>query len=182
MTAGDTVGWADEMRVGLMGMLRRVWAPRGVKVRQRLQMDRAWRYLNLAVDVQAGRLWWTWTENMQGETLATVVAGWQRHTDLEAVVWDGASGHRAEIVQSVDFRLVIQPSYAPELNPAERVFEELRRVVEGKVYATLAEKVAAIDAELWKWDADPNRVRQLASWGWITNALAQLPPAQAKAA
>lgn len=182
MTAGEQVAWADEMRVGLMGMVRRVWAPRGVKVRQRLQMAREWRYLNLAVDVQAGRLWWVWTESMQGETLATVVAGWQRHTNLDAVVWDGASGHRAEVVQSVAFRLIIQPAYAPELNPAERVFQELRRAVEGKVYATLAEKVAAIDAELWKWDADPDRVRQLAGWGWITDALAQLPSPQAKVA
>jgi hypothetical protein len=26
--------WADEMRLGLRGLVRRVWAPRGVKVRQ----------------------------------------------------------------------------------------------------------------------------------------------------
>ncbi len=85
------------------------------------------------------------------------------------------------MVQSIDFRLVLQPSYAPELNPAERVFEELRRAVEGRVYATLEEKVAAIDAELRKWDAEPDRVRHLAGWHWIMDTLTQLPPA-AKAA
>jgi transposase len=32
--------------------------------------------------------------------------------------------------------LVELPPYSPELNPAERVFEELHRMVEGKIYAT----------------------------------------------
>ena len=38
ITAERAVGWADEMRVGLMGTTRRVWGRRGVKVRQRLQL------------------------------------------------------------------------------------------------------------------------------------------------
>jgi transposase len=29
------------------------------------------------------------------------------------------------------------PSYSPELNPAERIFEEVRRRVEGKIYESL---------------------------------------------
>jgi hypothetical protein len=181
VTAGDAVAWADEMRVGLISQVRRVWAPRGVKVRQPVQQVHDWRYLNLAVDVQAGRLWWVWTQSMAGETLATVVAGWQRHTDLAAVIWDGAAGHRAEVVQSIDFRLVVQPAYSPELNPAERVFEELRRAIEGRIYPTIAAKMAAVDAELHRWDADPARVQRLAGWDWITAAL-PAPPPQATAA
>lgn len=163
-------------------MVRRVWAPRGVKVRQRLQMEREWRYLNLAVDVRAGRLWWTWTATMRSEVIASVVLGWRQHTDLTAVVWDGASSHRADLVTGLDFPLVIQPSYAPELNPAERVFQELRRAVEGRVYASLDEKVAAIEKELMEWDADPDRVRRLVGWHWVMDTLAQLPPADTKAA
>jgi hypothetical protein len=32
--AGQVIVWADEMRVGLIGQLRRRWLPRGVKLRQ----------------------------------------------------------------------------------------------------------------------------------------------------
>jgi transposase len=32
---------------------------------------------------------------------------------------------------------VFLPSYSPELNPAERIFEEVRRRVEGRVYDSL---------------------------------------------
>ena len=82
-----------------------------------------------------------------------------------------------EILQEVGLPLVQQPAYAPELNPAERFFEELRRVVEGKVYDTMEAKVAAIEAELREWDADPDRVRRLVGWSWIMDTLGQpLPP------
>jgi transposase len=112
---------------------------------------------------------------MRSVETTSVVLGWQRNTDLEAVVWDGAPSHRAEVVQDLGFPLVQQPAYAPELNPVERLIEELRRAVEGKVYDSLDAKVAAIEAELRKWDVNPDRVRRLAYWDWIKDTLKQLP-------
>lgn len=56
----------------------------------------------------------------------------------------------------------------------ERVLEELSGAVEGQVYASLEEKVAAVDAELAKLDADPDRVRSLTSWNWIIQSLDSL--------
>jgi len=162
------------MRVGLMGMVRRVWSPRGVKVRQRRQLRRQWRYLVLAVDGRTGKLWWTWTEDMKQETLVRVLPAW-REGGVEGIVWDNASSHRTAWVRACDVPLIFQPPYAPELNPAERVFQELRRAVEGVCYATIDDKVAAIDAELDRWDADPDRVRRLAGWEWITAAFTSLP-------
>jgi transposase len=78
-------------------------------------------------------------------------------------------------VQELGFPLVQQPAYAPELNPLERLIEELRRAVEGRVYSSLEAKVTAIESELRKWDVDADRVRRLADWDWIRNTLNQLP-------
>ena len=72
--------------------------------------------------------------------------------------------------------------YSPELNPAERLFEEIRRHVEGRVYATLDDKVADVQAFLEKLDADPPRVRRLCGWDWINAAIASLPAPLANAA
>lgn len=162
------------MRVGLVSVVRRVWAPVGVEVRQRVQQVRKWRYLVLAIEVWAGRLWWCWSDTMGSKETASVVLGWQQNTDLEAVVWDGAPSHRSEVVQGLGFPLVQQPAYAPELNPVERLIEELRRAVEGKLYETLEAKVAAIEAELRKWDTDSYRVHRLANWDWIKDNLKQI--------
>lgn len=146
-----------------------------MKVRQRVQLRDEWRYLALAVEVTTGRLWWQWTTSMRKEAIAPVVAAWQA-AGLQALVWDGAPAHRARRVREVGMTLLTQPA-APELNPVERVFQELRRAVEGLVYATLAEKVAAVERELARLAADPHRLRRLTGWTWIAATLAQLPAA-----
>ena len=65
--------------------------------------------------------------------------------------------------------------YSPELNPAERVFQEVRRAIEGKVYATLEDKVMAVEEFLTEFEAEPDRVRSLTWWNWIKAAVQQLP-------
>jgi DDE superfamily endonuclease len=177
VTTATALAWADEMRLGLHGRVRRVWAPRGVKVRQRVQLRYEWRYLALAVDVVGGRLWWQWTANMRKEAIAPVLAAWQA-AGLSALVWDGAPAHRARLVREVGVALVTQPAAAPELNPVERVSQELRRAVEGLVYATLAEKLSVVERELTALAADPARLRRLTGWAWILDTLDHLPPQQ----
>jgi transposase len=175
VTAETALAWADELRLGLHGRVRRVWAPRGVKVRQRVQLRYEWRYLALAVDVVGGQLWWQWTRSMRKEAIAPVVAAWQ-DAGLVALVWEGAPAHRSRLVRAVGVTLVTQPPAAPELNPVERVFQELRRAVEGLVYATLEEKMTAVERELARLAADPPRLRRLTGWTWIADTLAHLPP------
>ena len=168
MNPGTLIGFADEMRVGLRGMVRRVWGVRGVKVVQRLQLVYEWKYLFLVVDFVRGRLEWAWMDSMDSETVARAVVGMRRHTQVRALVWDGASSHRSEWVRSVaGVTTVVQPAYSPELNPAERVFEEVRRWVEGRVYGSIEEKVEAVNAYLSRLESDPERVRSLVGWEWI---------------
>ena len=62
---------------------------------------------------------------------------------------------------------VVQPPYAPERNPVERFFQELRRALEGRVCPDLQAKQAALEPILNVWLADPERVKQLCRWGWI---------------
>jgi hypothetical protein len=173
-TAQTYRAWGDERRVGLYGQVRKVWAPRGVKVRQRLQLQRVWRYLALAVDGRCGTVTWRWVANMRGPAIAEAAQHWRADGE-EAVVWDGAHSHTAPEVQQVGLTLLQQPPYAPELNPAERVFEELRRAVEGHPYASIEDKVAAVERELHALAADPERVKRLTGWQWIHDACEQLP-------
>ena len=114
---------------------------------------------------------------LQADELLPLVRGMQDTTDLEAVVWDGAPSHRDERLPRIGLPLIALPAYAPELNPAERVFEEIRGEIEGDVYATVEDKVAAVEAILRDLDADPARVQRLTGWTWIHAAFAELPAA-----
>ncbi|MGH7358849.1 MAG: transposase [Candidatus Rokuibacteriota bacterium] len=175
LTRSSRIGHADELRLGLRGTTRRVWGRRGVKVRQRLQLRYDWWYLFVAVDGQAGTVSWTWLDSMRAADLVPAMEALRTNAPVDALVWDGASSHRDAAVQAVGVPLIELPPYSPELNPAERLFEEVRRSVEGHVYATLADKVAAVNAFLDTLDADPARVRRLCGWDWITDAQRSLP-------
>jgi transposase len=145
-----------------------------MKLRQRISFGRVWRYLVLAVDGLAGVLKWTWMENMKGSSIAAATHTLQE-AGVSVVVWDRAGGHRTREVREVGVSLVEQPAASPELNPAERVFEELRRKIEGTPYADIAAKVAAVEAELTKLTARPAAVCSLAGWNWIREARQAAP-------
>ncbi len=175
LTRSSRIGFGDELRLGLRGTTRRVWGRRGTKVRQRLQLTYEWRYLFAAVDGQAGRVWWNWIPSMKAEALWPTIAGLQELAVLDGLVWDNAPSHRDADITDLDLALVGLPPYSPELNPAERLFEEIRRRVEGRVYATLDDKIAEVQTFLEELDADPPRLRRLCGWDWITTAIASLP-------
>jgi DDE superfamily endonuclease len=165
VTAADRVEWADEMRLGLRGVTRRVWAPRGVKIVQPQELRYQWIYLALAVDGDLGTLRWRWQPSMKAEAVVATLVAWNAERP-SALVWDGAASHRAKAVRELGLPLVVQPPAAPELNPAERVFQEVRRAVEGRVYASLADKQTAVETFLKPLAASPQRVQRLAGWDW----------------
>lgn len=160
------VGWADEMRLGLISQVRRVWAPIGVKIVQKIQITYTYIYLHLVVDGINGVLDWIWADNMKQESVVKAVATWQG-TGFKALVWDGAPSHRGHDVAALGATLIVQPPYSPELNPAERIFEAIRAEVEGKVYATIADKQKAVEEFLKALSDAPERIKKLAGWGWI---------------
>jgi hypothetical protein len=96
-------------------------------------------------------------------------------TEVAALVWDRAPSHRDATVRAVGLPLIEQPAYAPELNPAERVFEHLRAQIEGLVYPTIDAKVDAVERIMEDIDTKPDRVISLTGWQWIADTLSQLP-------
>lgn len=159
------------MRFGLWGQGRRRWGRKGVKIIQKIQIEFAWQYLVLAVDVVRNQLRWAWSERMNQEHLIPIFQHWSP----DAVIWDGASAHRGQAVAAAGFAALFLPAYSPELNPPERVFEVIRAAIEGEVYPSLAAKRQAIDRILRRLNADKSRLQQLIGWHWIQEAFARLP-------
>lgn len=171
VSQADTTLQADELRLGLHGQVRRVLAPRGVKVVQRVQIEYRWRYLLLGVDPRTGTLKWRWLERFRQEYLKGVLEEWQP----DVIVWDGAGPHRGKQLGELGTVRIFLPPYSPELNPAERVLEEIRRRVEGRVYDSLDAKQVEVEEYLQELAADPERVKRLCGWEWILDAFEQLP-------
>lgn len=166
-----TLQLADELRLGLRGQVRRVLAPRGVKIVQRLQIEYRWRYLLVGVEPRTGQLRWQWLERFRQEQLKPVLAEW----GLDAIIWDGAGAHRGKQLGELPTVRIYLPPYSPELNPVERILEEIRRQVEGRVYVDVDAKQAVVEGYLRELAADPARVQRLCGWDWLVAALDHLP-------
>jgi len=172
--AKTVLRFVDEMRLGLWTGVRRSWALRGHRVRQRVQWQRGFVWCALALEVRRGLLTWEWLPDLKGPTVREVLKQWKRE-GIKALVWDGARGHIANEVKRQAPRQVLLPPGSPELDPVERVIQEVRRAVEGRVYATLEEKQAAVEVKLQELAADRAAVRRLVGWEWIIRELRRLP-------
>jgi len=62
---GKEALFADKMRLGLLGQMRRVWGRRGDKLRRRVKLRYEWVYLVLGVDPIKARLWWDWMKRVR---------------------------------------------------------------------------------------------------------------------
>lgn len=172
LTQRDQLRQVDEMRLGLQGRVRRVWASRGVKVVQKVQFVFEWTYLLLGVNPFTGDLQWDWIESMRQEHLVPALGQW----DVDAVIWDRASSHRGKETAKLSITRIFQPPYSPELNPVERVLEQLRSETEGRIYPSLLAKQQAVENVLQELAADPERAKRLVGWDWICEAFESLPP------
>ena len=122
---------------------------------------------------------------MKAESIARMLKSWENASEntsgntseraLKAIVWDGARGHKGDAYEDVQACRIQQPPYAPELQPAERVFQHLRAQIEGVVYGTLAAKKEAVEQALRELAACPERVQSLTCWDWIEKALTKRP-------
>ncbi|MEQ8673604.1 MAG: transposase [Aggregatilineales bacterium] len=173
MTLKDTILEVDVMRFGLHGQIRRVWAQRGVKIVQPRQFEFDYRYFILGVNPRTGTIQWDWMETMKADDFVVCLQDWQ----ADGLIWDGARSHYAQSVTQLDFEFIYQPPASPELNPVERLFQELRREIEGLIYENLDQKQQAFEQVLCHWQQHPEIIRSIAGWRWICEAMDNLPDA-----
>jgi hypothetical protein len=97
---------------------------------------------------------------MKKEMVQGIVEEWQEVT-IEAFVCYSAPSHHTKTVWAAGLSLMKLHSAEPELHPAERMFEELRRAVQREVYGTIEDNMAAGDRELTSVTGSHLRIRRL---------------------
>ncbi len=156
----------DEARFGQQGGNSRVWAPTGSRPRAPRQTEYRYVYLFGAVCPETGdnRAWLMPTANTETMTIHLRTLSAQLAPDVHALlVLDGAGWHHSAALQVPrNVTLWPLPPYAPELNPVETVWRELRqRHLSNRVYADQATLDDAV-ATAWNTLADdPDRLTHL---------------------
>lgn len=163
----------DEARFGRMVRIRRCWAPTPQRPVVANGYEREFVYVYGAVSPLEGELDWMICRKMNtermGEYLAQVTAA--HREEFIVMVVDGASSHVAkDLVVPENIRLLRLPSYSPELNPQEHVWDEVReKEFPNRVFADLASVTAQLESGLPRLAGDRERLRSLTAWPWIVS-------------
>jgi len=135
------------------------------KQRRRIELRYEWVYLVLGVDPIKGRLWWDWVKRVRGMEIARVLRTWKG-----AGAWYGTMQlftRRRRWERWGCGGYINRPTL---LSPAERVFAEVRRWVEGRRYERTEAKNAAVEEVPRRLEAE-GKVSSLVGWRYIRQAL-----------
>jgi transposase len=163
--------FGDEMRYGLISNFRRSWSKVGERTVIDSQQSYENRYLFSAVAPLTGDSFHlTSIEGFDSVVAHTFLLELKKqHPDkLVIIVWDNAPCHRPKIHREIPGLIVLfLPPYSPELNPAERFFEELRKATACKIFKTIDEQEAVIEKKLNALANDTEAMKQLTGYEWI---------------
>lgn len=159
------------MRYGLISNFRRSWSKVGVRTVIDNQQSFDNRYLFSAVSPLSGDSFHL-TSIAGFDSLAAhsfLRALKEKHQDkLVILVWDNAPCHRPLIHREIPGLIVLfLPPYSPELNPAERFFEELRKSTANQIFKTIKDQEVLIEKKLNALADDLSAMKQLLGYDWI---------------
>lgn len=160
----------DEARVGQHGRLTRTWGERGKRIRIPKDMRFSYTYIYGAVC----------PERDIGEAIVVDQVskeGMEKHlqavsdmipNDRHAVMlMDKAPWHLSLIVPS-NITIVHLPSYSPELNSCENVWEYLKNnFLSNRVFNTMGDIIDACCDAWLQLTNEPGRIKSIASREWI---------------
>jgi len=158
--------FADEMDVALLPTLSGRWMRRGQQTQVFTPGKNAKQYVFGAVNYVTGALiWLTWpNKNNVGfrHLLKQVVALHENDTHKVVLVVDNFRIHQAKAVQAwlkahrTQLRLYFLPTYAPRLNPIERVWRHFRRnVTDNYFFRTMSRLMTAVESFLSEMAESP---------------------------
>lgn len=136
--------WAeDEHRLGLLPVLRRVWAPRGRRPVAEVDRHYQWLYVFGFVRPTTGQSWWCLLPTVTTETMGLAVAAVAADEGIDAqhrvaLVLDGAGWHTSDRLPLPDgLELVPLPPLSPELPPVERLWPLRDAPIANRTFADL---------------------------------------------
>ena len=89
------------------------------------------------------------------------------------MVVDGGSSHVAKaLVVPENICLYRLPPYAPELNPQEHLWDELReKEFPNRVFGDMAGVIRQLEEGLPRLAGDPQRIQSIFAWPWIVSLI-----------
>lgn len=165
----------DEGRFGRISRPKRCWAPPGIRPHVPSQVVRESVYIFAAVAPGAGLM----TSLVLPAANTTMMNLFLEHVSQSfenyfiVMQVDQAGWHRSkELIVPENIRLIEQPTYSPEVNPVEHLWEELReKYLHNRLFASLDLLVEVLCQGLNELTEDKERLRSMMSFPHLNVSL-----------
>ncbi len=165
--------WAqDEHRLGLLPVVRRVWAPRGRRPTATARRRYAWLYVYGFVRPRTGRSWWCLLPTVSAAAFGLALAEFARDegigpTKRAVLALDRAGWHTSKELRLPEgIHLAFLPPASPELQPAERLWPLLDEPVANRAFAELDDLEAVLVDRCRRLEADRPTVKAHTRFHW----------------
>lgn len=162
----------DEHRLGLLPVVRRVWAPQGQRPVASVARRYQWTYVYGFVRPDTGHSWWGLLPTVSLATMRLALQIFARDEGIDAehpvaLVVDNAGWHRSpNLVLPPGLHLLFLPPYSPELQPAERLWPLVDEVVANRVFADITDLEEVLAARCQTLEAQPARLQAHTLYHW----------------
>lgn len=171
-TATVTLWAEDEHRLGLLPVLRRVWAPRGQRPVAPVRRKYQWLYVYGFVRPSTGQSWWCLLPTVTVPAMELALATFARDERIDAthrvvLVIDQAGWHTSPALalpEGID--VVLLPAASPELQPAERLWALVDEPVANRAFPDLDALETVLVHRCRLLAADRERIRSHTLYHW----------------
>lgn len=163
----------DEMRSGNRTELKRRWTPRRHRPVTPVKIGYDFVYLYAALNPYDGELIALLLPNMTNECFECFMDFFEQQTRIKygelpiLLIADGASNHQARLIHAPNIHLQKLPRACPELNPAERFFEQLRTELSNQILNTIEQVEELLCKILQKYYEQPKLIKSLTLFPYI---------------
>jgi transposase len=163
----------DEARFGRISDTRRCWCPRPVRplCHSMVTQEYTYAYAAVSIDGELDSLILPHVNSACMQVFVDEVAS--RHPkDRIVMILDGAGWHTSGLLKTPgNTRLIPLPPYAPELNPTEHIWDDLReKSFHNRVFDSIDALEDHLEVSLREMECDKDRVRSIVAWPWIINS------------
>ena len=165
----------DEARFGRINDVRHAWAPKPIRPVCTAMLTHEYTYAYAAVDVDTGEFDSLILPSVNGECMQVFLDEIStRHPfDHIVMILDGAGWHSSQALKVPNnIKLLRLPPYAPELNPVEHLWDELReKYFHNLAFDSLDALEDRLETGLKAMETDHETVQSIVRWPWIIEAL-----------
>ena len=165
----------DEARFGRINDVRLCWAPKPIRPLCQAMLTHEYTYAYAAIEPITGTMDTFILPQVNTHCMQLFLneVGARHLVQNIVMVLDGAGWHSSKsLIAPPNMRLLALPPYAPELNPVEHIWDELReKCFHNKVFDSLNALEDDLSFGLLAMENTPEVVKSIAAWPWIIDVL-----------